>query len=184
MYVTLQRAYARTIKNDAFWTTLAHLRNMVWPSAQPITMEESGAKAKERCFMDNSELFTVRRDDEVVAFGRLFAREILTIEGPLRVGALASVLTRPDLQGNGYGRLVVQGAFERAGDGTYPVILFQTGVPDFYKRLGAREVSNRFFDSTSATPENNPWQSSSRIMIYPATFAWPDGDIDLCGYGY
>lgn len=172
------------MENDAFWTALAHLRNTVWPPSEPITMEEFGARAKTRYVEDDAELYMVRRDEEILAFGRLFAREIITPSGPLTVGALASVLTRPDLQGNGFGRLIVQGAFDRVHDGTFPVILFQTGVPGFYQKLGSREVFNRFFDSKSATPAANPWQSGPHIMIYPAAFAWPDGDIDLGGYGY
>lgn len=184
MSIELRRGYAQQYETDAFWTKLASLRSMVWPSAEPIPMEEFGSRIKERYLEDKSEILTVWKNDEPIACGRLFARQIMTQKGPLTVGALASVLTRPDLQGNGYGRMIVQAACERVADSTYPLILFQTSVPAFYEKLGAREIFNRFSDSTSKTPDANPWRSGPHIMIYPASYPWPDGDIDLCGYGY
>ena len=82
------------------------------------------------------------------------------------------------------GRNVAGWAFEKAGQPGLEVVLFQTGVPEFYEKLGARCVSNRFVNSTnSAAPEANQWWNE-HVMIYPNSFDWPDGTIDLLGPGY
>ena len=82
------------------------------------------------------------------------------------------------------GRNVAGWAFEKAGQPGLEVVLFQTGVPGFYEKLGARCVSNRFVNSTnSEDPEVNPWWDE-HIMIYPSTCDWPEGTIDLLGPGY
>ena len=52
------------------------------------------------------------------------------------------------------------------------------------EKLGARCVSNRFVNSTNTeAPEANPWWDE-HVMIFPDTYDWPDGTIDLPGPGY
>lgn len=123
-------------------------------------------------------------DNAVWAHALIFRREIFTSQGLLMVGALASVCVHPDYRGRGWGADVVRAAFDYLPELGVEVSLFQTGVPGFYEKLGSRVVTNRFFDGTRADGlrENPFWETCQ--MIYPASFAWPDGEIDLNGAGY
>jgi predicted N-acetyltransferase YhbS len=173
---------ANEVNDENFWISIARLRDSVWIPQEPAPIEERARLIRQRSQEDDSELFTIWENETAIAHARLFAREITTQRGALTTGALAAVCSAPSHRGQGLGRLVVEAAFARVHDGTFPVILFQTGVPEFYAKLGARNVSNRFVDSTSETDANPWWQED--IMIYPAAFAWPDGNIDLNGPGW
>jgi predicted N-acetyltransferase YhbS len=139
------------------------------------------------------EVFVVFGDDCALAHALLFPREILTHAGLLRVGALAAVCTDPDHRGKGLGREVVRAAFARVEAGAYPVSLFQTGVPDFYAKLGSRTIHNTFINSRWQPPAEGrsadhstrdaPWWNPF-VMIFPATYAWPEGEVDLVGPGF
>jgi predicted N-acetyltransferase YhbS len=110
----------------------------------------------------------------------MFRREIFTTRGPLIVGALAAVCVHPGFRGRGWGADVVRAAWKYLPDIGAEASLFQTGVPEFYEKLGARLIHNRFVDVSG--PTRPFWDKCA--MVYPATFAWPDGDIDLNGPGY
>lgn len=120
----------------------------------------------------------------VIAVAETFAREINHADGPMTVMALASVCSSTARRGQGLGRAVTRSALERVDRGEFPLSLFQTPVPAFYARLGARTVENRFYNSRAPRdPQANPFWDP-HIMIYPATAAWPNGPIDLGGPGY
>ncbi len=62
--------------------------------------------------------------------------------------------------------------------------VFQTDVPDFYKRFGCRTIGNGFFNSLDAIhPDKNPWWNEW-VMIYPGDFDLGNDKIDLQGKGY
>lgn len=124
--------------------------------------------------------FLVRDGERIIATSCFLPRRIHTAQGPLDVLALASVKTHPDVRGRGLGRAVVQAALAYVDSGVFGVSLFQTGVPDFYRKLGCRLVNNRFTNSRGADPQAVPWWENN-IMIYPASYSWPQGDIDLAG---
>jgi GNAT superfamily N-acetyltransferase len=127
----------------------------------------------------------IRVDGETVAEAEGFSRVVATEGGnPLRLLALASVCSHPDHRGQGLGERVVKAVLRRVDDGEFPVAIWQTGVPGFYEKLGARAVSNRFVNRLHPTaPDKNPFWDKV-IMIYPAGAKWPDGVIDLGGLGY
>ncbi|MEO0531789.1 MAG: GNAT family N-acetyltransferase, partial [Planctomycetota bacterium] len=130
--------------------------------------------------------YLVHDGDLVIGHSLTFAREIATVEGPLTVMALAMVATDPDRRGQGLGAAVVEAAFERAIADDFAACLYQTSfkVEPFYERLGACRVTNRIVNSLSKDdPESNPFWDEV-VMRYPATAAWPDGEIDLRGKGY
>ncbi len=135
------------------------------------------------------EMFVVWDGERAIANATIFAREVKTQPGPLRLMALAAVCSDPDHRGEGWGRMVVQAAFGEVDSGRFPVTLFQTGVPDFYAGLGARKIDNRFVNTGEPDPHpgrgtrEQPWWNP-HIMIYPAPFRWPAGTVDLCGPGY
>jgi hypothetical protein len=64
------------------------------------------------------------------------------------------------------------------------VSLFQTSARGFYEKLGARVVENDFCNRLDEEdPEGNPW-NEPYAMIYPGTYDWPDGIIDINGARY
>ena len=120
------------------------------------------------------------RSGDVLAHALIFRREILTPEGPLGVGALATVCVHPNCRGRGWGADVVRAAFDFLPELGVGVALFQTGVPSFYEKLGGRLVYNQFVNGDNL---DNPFWDAFE-MIHPDAFAWPDGKIDLNGPGY
>ncbi len=152
--------------------------NAIWPpEAGAPSLDETLARWRAQ----NSVHFVIGdRENPVLAHALLFRREIRAPNGVLPIGALATVFVHPDYRGRGWGEAAVRAAFNFLPELGAQVSLFQTGVPHFYEKLGARTVSNRFFNGEN--PENPFWDSCE--MIYPASFAWPDGAIDLNGPGY
>ena len=129
--------------------------------------------------------FVIWDDKEVLAHARTFVRS-LSVEGSsLDVLALASVCTAPRVRGAGLGVAVTQYAWKQVGNPGWPhVSLFQTPVPNFYEKIGCRPVENVFVNSTDeSNPEANPWRDP-HVMIFPASFAWPHGCVDLKGPDY
>ena len=121
---------------------------------------------------------------QVLAHALMFPREMFTQSGPLQIGALGGVCVHPDHRGRGWGAAVARAALDYLPQMNAAVSLFQTPVPQFYQKLGCREISNFIFDGTRAdgskiNPFSDKWQ-----MIYPASFDWPDGEIDLNGPEY
>ena len=128
--------------------------------------------------------FVIWEDDRAIAHAKTFKRTIITPDGPLPVMALGGVCVAATHRGRGLGAAISRKAFERVQQGTFPLALFQTTVPAFYDRLGARTVDNRFVNSRNRQdPLASPWQDVS-VMIYPNHYPWPGGMIDLNGPGY
>jgi hypothetical protein len=158
--------------------TLLHL---VWPEFHPPASDETVAALLERLGRPDRRLYAVFEADTVLAQATTFRRTVRTAEGPLTVLALARVCVHPDRRRRGLGDAVCHAAFAPVDEGRLPVSLFQTPLPDFYRALGARTVSNPFFDSTNTDqPHKRPWRDPF-VMIYPAGFPWPDGPVDLAG---
>jgi hypothetical protein len=79
---------------------------------------------------------------------------------------------------------VVRAVFNLVDRGKFPVSLWMTTVPKFYEILGARLLDNTWVNSHSSDdPKADPWPDELK-MIYPAGYAWPDGQIDLNGPVY
>jgi predicted N-acetyltransferase YhbS len=168
--------------------SIVRLVDRVWP-------------AKDRSFADRLRQFTSwveenkRTGFEVMSFvvwdggqaiaqARTFPRLIHSQSLDLTVMGLAGVCVLPERRGEGLGKDIVKKAFERVDGVGFVVALFQTAVPGFYTKLGARSITNRFVNSlNSEDPEANPWWDPN-IMIYPAGATWPEGSIDLNGSAY
>ena len=134
---------------------------------------------------EDYQVFLIESDGELVAHAEIFFRQILTPKGPLQIMALASVCSPPDRRGEGWGKKVVEQALALVDSGQYKLSLFQTRVPEFYEKLGARLVQNNFINSKGKDGiDKKPWWNPYQ-MIYPGNFeSWPDGEIDLLGNGY
>lgn len=148
------------------------------PGAVTPTLDETLAQWKAQA----STHFVILSEEsaEVLAHSLIFRRDIITVNGPLGVGALATVCVDSEYRGRGWGADVVRAAFQYLPELGVEVSLFQTGVQAFYEKLGGRLVTNRFVNGDN--PNNPFWDTCE--MIYPATFDWPDGQIDLNGPGY
>jgi len=154
------------------------------PVSAPAPVLDWPAEQAERVFF-------IRRDGRIIAASRFLPRRIRTPQGPLDVLALAGVMSHPEYRHQGLGRAVVRAAFDHVDRGVFPVSLFQTGVPEFYNKLGCRRVTNPFTNSLAANPTQTPWMEQpgtpwweQNIMIYPATYPWPEGPINLEGPGW
>ncbi len=159
------------------------LTKKIWPSASGALTPEPDA-VMEKWQAQSSVHFVISEGENenrlVLAHARIFPHEIFTSQGALEVGALASVCVHPDYRGRGWGADVVRAAFDYLPQMNLTVALFQTGVPQFYEKLGCRLIENRFHNKGNY--DDVFWEENK--MIHPADFAWPDGEIDLNGPGY
>lgn len=186
----IQRLHLATLSSDqvrAVWELWHH----VFPRPG-VTLEHRLAQFLGSALGKTGELFVALEGEKPVATACTFAREIRTPRGLLTVQALAGVCSAPERRGDGLGVAITRAAFGEIDAGRFPLSLFQTNVPDFYAKLGARIVTNPFINSRfdPADPaqigrgtREKPWWST-HAMIYPGTFDWPEGEIDLLGLGY
>ena len=191
MKSNLQRIRARDVSEEDFRSVSA-ITWLAWPSAGS-TLDEvvdrlRGKLPDEEGPAEQVPEYALLKVGELpVAMSVTFARKIDTPRGGLTVMALAGVACIESYRGNGFGRAVVEAAFERVRDGSFDVSLFQTSsaVRPFYEKLGCSAVENPTVNSLNqADPEARPWWDTE-VMIYPAhAAAWPDGQIDLCGPGW
>ena len=129
-------------------------------------------------------IFCLRHEQgKILSQSRVFPRAILTERGPLTVMGLGGVCTARSARGHGLGMILMRDTFGLVDSGAFACSLFQTRVPSFYERLGARVVTNRFVNSLAVDPGARPfWDPAT--MVYPRPFDWPEGTIDLLGAGY
>lgn len=162
---------------------IAVLISAVWPDSGE-TVEVIA-----RSFLTNTgnqpgkKFYVIWKDDQAIACAQTFPRRIRYEGGETEIMALAGVCVDGAHRGRGLGSLIVRAAFGDVDDGRYRVALFQTGVPDFYRKLGATTVQNEFCDNTAANDGRSPWWDDY-VMIYPEGAEWPNGRIDLNGAGY
>lgn len=166
----------------AFAVRILQLKNTVWPSNNDIETQYNVYLDRNRA-RPRRETLVARDGNTLVAHAEIFSRTIFCNEQSYEVGCLAGVCVTPQRQGEGLGKTIVQEAFSSIDNNEYQVFLFQTRVPDFYNKLGARGIWNRFINSRSDRPLENPWWDTD-IMIYPSRYQWPEGVIDLNGQGY
>lgn len=166
--------HIRPTDSDYSTRLVAPLRliNLIWPLPEPRDIEKWRLRGTHH--------FVIYSEAEPLAHAGIFVREVFTARGTIPVGALGGVCVHPDYRGRGWGRDVAQAAFDFLPQLGVEVSLFQTPVPDFYARLGARLVSNRFHNGSNPA---DPFMDVYK-MILPASFDWPEGDIDINGPGY
>ena len=167
--------------SEALAQQVLTLQGAVWPNDEE---EESAAACAEYLLGDSArprrELFLIQVAGQVVAHAELFGRVIQAETHSFEVACLGSVCVLPTLKGQGLGKAVAQAALAPIDAGEFAVALFQTPVPGFYERLGARRVENVWVNTHSALPTIYPWYDEF-VMIYPAAYPWPARTIDLNG---
>lgn len=172
----LERADLTAIQLREIFT----LKQQVWPKGAP---DINGAIKR---FLD-SERPEIERHVLVIEEGALrgyakFSTRFVTIGSKIVHNmALASVCVDPNYRGAGVGSRMVRNAFGHVDNGTFDCSFFQTGVPGFYEKLGARRVVNRFYNSLNG--DENPWWDPY-VMLYPASYPLSGEPIDLMGKGY
>jgi predicted N-acetyltransferase YhbS len=182
------RVYRGVDLRPADIEAIVRLIDVVWPSKDK-TFRERVATTRARVeenIRSGLEVvrFVVWEGSSVVAHARTFPRKVHAPQREFTVMALAGVCVLPELRKKGLGRVVVERAFDRIDCGEFPVSLFQTSVPGFYLKLGAREVTNKFVSKLNKDdPDARPWWDPN-VMIYPADVGWPTGVIDLNGPAY
>lgn len=128
---------------------IAMLENGVWP--HPVkSVAEQAREAFEFAGRNPDpriRRFLVWEEERALAHTRIFPRTITTASGALEILALAGVCVLAEKRGEGYGRLIVERVFRVIDRSDFPLALFQTGVPGFYRKLGAKNISNQFYNS-------------------------------------
>ncbi|MDQ8184478.1 hypothetical protein QEH53_02755 [Pelagicoccus sp. SDUM812002] len=162
----------------------------IWPNTDGLGIEERveafflGSCPEHRAEAGSERFHVLEGENRLMGVAWTYVRKIhfaaLQREEP--VLALAGVCSSPCDRGRGFGRQIVLDAFSRLCDET-PWCLFQTGVPEFYKRLGAFTAENEFVNRYAEDPQVNPWWEKS-VMAYGFSRKWPEGRVDLCGVGY
>ncbi len=123
-------------------------------------------------------------DQKLLGYAEIFPRVIHTGKGSIKIMGLGSVCVDLEARGSGLGRKLVEACFDVVDKSNADVCLFQTGVPDFYKKFNGKCVNNVFVNRTDPDdPDKNPFWDDY-VMIYPSSYNWPSGIIDLNGKGY
>lgn len=189
--------YKESELTDSQLEAVATLTNSIWPK-EGLTIESKIEQVKQQARMPervetNPVRFVVWEGKAAIAHTLVFDRQVHLLDEHdaiiqrINVVALAGVCSEASRRGEGLGLAVVKAAFERI-NAQRPVSLFQTGVPQFYEKLGGRIVDNQFVNLLNEDePLANPWRDE-QAMIVPGIcdqqFEWPNGKIDLNGPGY
>lgn len=166
--------------DDATKLACASIWEQVWPSSDGADIEARLARIEESSSLTSELRWHLLFDDEeVVAVARTFRHAVTVGTDPKDASAqsiiaLASVCTDPSRRGEGLGEAVALEALARASEDV--PALFQTGVPEFYEKLGARRIPNAITTSL----EGARGFHEPAAMIYPADVPWDDeAAIDL-----
>ncbi len=163
---------------------------LVWPSelqtAEQATVQVFGWQKTPIPYLRKKIYLISDENNKVIAHAETHVRVMFTPEGALGVMALGGVCTHPDKRGLGLGAAVVRAAFDRVDEGEFPVCVFQTPVADFYGMLGSAVCENNTWvdHKNKENPEVHPWEPGETLMYYPASFDWPEGEIDINGGQY
>jgi hypothetical protein len=161
--------------------SIVELVRSIWPSKDGV--EHSPEEEIELFFANRPEEHHIilKCNHILCGYARVFLREIMIGDNVYRNCALACVCVNESHRMNGYGHRIVRRAFELVDMKHYDCSLFQTGVPEFYQKLGARVINNTCVNSLD--DNSNPWWDKF-IMIYPSFVETENCIIDIKGKGY
>lgn len=165
-----------------FFPEIVMLLRSVWPSNDPENTFETGLEKFTNYDNGQFENNIIAFDNnKIIGFARIFKRDINVGNKKLNNMALACVCVKKEYRGNGTGRQIVRNAFLFVDNNEFACSVFQTRVPDFYIKLGAKTINNSIINSPDL-PENPFWDPHN--MIYPGNFDIGDERIILNGKGY
>lgn len=152
-----------------------------WPPKEGsvITMEDDkrkffGSEPDERHII-------IKSDNKIAGYAKTFTRGIQIGDKNIHNCALACVCVHENFRNNGFGKLIVQKALSVVDSNQYECSLFQTAVPEFYEKIGAKRILNKCIVSESNS--ENPWWDPY-LIIYPKNFILEEEVIVLMGRGY
>lgn len=165
----------------SFFPQIATLIRSIWPAEDSSETIDDYVKLLLKYNKDEFERHTLVFDENaVVGYGRIFRRAIIAANKINNMG-LSSVCVERNHRGSGLGRMIIENAFGFVDCGNFQCTLFQTKVPEFYRKLGARIISNEVINSLDS--RKRPFNDTF-IMLYPDHFSVGSGRIDLNGDGY
>lgn len=132
---------------------------------------------------NNRTILLVESAGRIISHAEVFERRLSFAKDRITVGCLAGVCVAPAHRNNGIGTKISVEALRIATRANKRVALFQTNIPEFYKRLGCRIVSNEFIDSTREDRNRSPWWQP-HVMIFPSKFNWPEDRVEMNGSGF
>ncbi len=167
---------------------IMNLMNAVWPQTGKTSSElavNMYAGIRVGNVKPDSVRYLIRDENNmIIAHANAHSRDIKIVDETITLLAICGVCVIPEYRKYGLGAKLIKAAFERVDNGTFPLSLFQTSVPGFYEKLGAKQVSNKFVNSLNAdAPNAIPWWDPN-IMVYPSHYPWSEETIDLLGPGW
>lgn len=165
---------------------LARLLQSIW---SPEDMHLSDEKTIEK-FVNCQEnkktaefTYVVDDDGAVIGASSAFERTLFCNNKPLKVIAISGLCVTPDRRGKRVAIKIIAAQI-KAIKKCNGLALFQTDKPNYYLKLNARLVTNRFFNSKDPdNPQKRPWDSKY-VLFFPGDYDWPTGDIDICGSSF
>jgi len=162
---------------DASRPLVSRLRNAVYPPellAKIVWRDITSAAASRRIL--------VTQDEEVVAAAGCLWRNARLDGAPVHIGGLGGVMTMPEHQGKGLGRIAVEAAMKALISDRQPAfgLLFcEDKNTGFYSRLGWKRFDGEVTVDQPAGPMIYRIMS---VMVAPLGGQAPlRGHIDLCG---
>ena len=173
-----------TLAKRDIWDLL-ELLNKEWPLSEgKPDMDELVRAYKAREKVEFNKVILFFSDNKLAGHAEIFQRDIYLDSEKIPVLALSGVCVDPRFRGNKIGLQLVQKAFSFVDNRSYSISLFQTNVPDFYKKLRCKLITNAFINSKSKEdPGANPWKDPN-VMVYPDSVDVGNGIIDLNGACY
>jgi len=152
------------------------------PKDSAVSVKDIVTKIKNRQNPDFEKHVLLWNHDRLIGHALIFARDVLIDNKMIHTLALAQVCVVADARGNGYGKMIVKAAFEFVDNKQFACSFFQSQAPQFYEKLGAKIIQNRFYN-TFVNTTGSPWWDPY-VMLYPKEYPLPDSAIDLRGAGY
>ena len=159
---------------------IVELIESVWPEDK--TIEEL---VEEYDINSEDTVIVVWDNGKAIAHARYFPRIIKAGLIDIKVLCLGGVCVSPNRRKENLGKFISKKAFEVIDKREFSFCLFQTKVPEFYKKIGGTEINNIFYNSKNINnPHKSPWWDD-HIMVYAKDIkGWPICSIDLNGSAY
>jgi predicted N-acetyltransferase YhbS len=154
----------------------------IWPSTDPdFSIEQDVTKAMNKPETKFWKNIKVTDNNSLIGYANIFDR-------PIRIGsllvnnmALASVCVKTEYRKAGIGHTIIKKIFEFIDNKTFECSVFQTAVPEFYIKAGAKKIDNSIINSLN---ENKYPFWDPHVFIYPSSYLLSNEIIDLIGPGY
>lgn len=164
---------------------IAELLHQIWPPGKDERNVEWSIDDYMRDeFLPINKSILIWENNLLIGHTEIFSRKIETNSRMINNMALANVCVRPGYSGNNYGIEMVKTAFDFVDNQHFECSIFQTELPDFYRKFGCQTITNEFINSqNTGSQSENPWWNTY-VMIYPGEYNIGFHKIDLNGKGY